>query len=64
MATPTPPGDAVAAEIYAKAFQQDPEFFRFYRSIEAYRRSIGTGNDVLVLDLESDFFRYLNQSNP
>ncbi len=57
-------GDAVAAEIYAKAFQKDEEFFRFYRSIEAYRRSIGTGNDILVLDSSGDFFRYLNQSNP
>lgn len=57
-------GDAVAAEIYAGAFQKDPEFFRFYRSIEAYRRSIGTGSDILVMDTKGDFFRYLNQSNP
>ncbi len=57
-------GDAVAAEIYAGAFQKDPEFFRFYRSIEAYRRSIGTGSDILVLDTKGDFFRYLNQSKP
>jgi len=57
-------GDAVAAEIYAGAFQKDAEFFRFYRSIEAYRRSIGTGSDILVLDTKGDFFRYLNQSKP
>lgn len=57
-------GDAVAAEIYAGAFQKDPEFFRFYRSIEAYRRSIGTGSDILVMDTKGDFFRYLNQSKP
>ena len=57
-------GDAVAAEIYAGAFQKDAEFFRFYRSIEAYRRSIGTGSDILVMDTKGDFFRYLNQSKP
>ncbi len=38
------------------------EFYRFYRSIQAYRTSIGTGNDILVLDAKSEFFRYLNQS--
>ena len=55
-------GDAIAAETYANAFNKDAEFYRFYRSIEAYRRSIGTGNDILVLGSDSDFFRYLNQS--
>jgi membrane protease subunit HflC len=55
-------GDAVAAETYAKAFNKNQEFYRFYRSIEAYRRSIGTGQDILVLDTDSDFFRYMNQS--
>jgi membrane protease subunit HflC len=55
-------GDAVAAETYAKAFNKNQEFYRFYRSIEAYRRSIGTGQDILVLDTKSDFFRYMNQS--
>lgn len=55
-------GDASSAEIYARAYQKDEEFYRFTRSIQAYRRSIGTGNDILVLDTKSDFFRYLNQS--
>lgn len=55
-------GDATSAEIYAKAFEKDEEFYRFYRSIEAYKRSIGTGNDILVLDANSDFLRYLNNS--
>jgi membrane protease subunit HflC len=55
-------GDAASAEIYAKAYQKDVEFYRFYRSIQAYRTSIGTGNDILVLDTNSDFFRYLNKS--
>ena len=55
-------GDATAAEIYAKAYRKNSEFYNFYRSMEAYRRSIGTGNDILVLDSDSQFFRYLNQS--
>jgi membrane protease subunit HflC len=52
-------GDARASAIYAQAFQQDPEFFAFYRSLDAYRQSFRTKNDVLVLDPSSDFFRYL-----
>lgn len=56
-------GDAKAADIYAKAYEQDAEFYSFYRSLEAYRRSIGNGSDVLVLDPDSEFFRYFgNQS--
>ncbi len=55
-------GDAVSADIYAKAYSKDEEFYRFYRSIEAYRESIGTSNDILVIDAKSDFFRYLNDS--
>lgn len=57
-------GDAVAANIYAQAFQQDSEFFSFYRSIEAYKNSVGSGNDMLVLDADSDFLRYLNNKVP
>ena len=53
-------GDARSAEIYANAFQKNEEFYRFYRSVEAYRNSIGTGNDILVLDSSGDFFQYLN----
>lgn len=55
-------GDASAADIYARAFGKNEEFYSFYRSIEAYRRSVGTGSDILVLGSDSDFFRYLNQS--
>jgi len=55
-------GDASAAEIYAEAFSRDPDFYSFYRSIEAYRNSLGTKNDVLVLGPDSDFLRYLNNS--
>lgn len=55
-------GDATSAAIYAGAYEKDEEFYRFHRSIQAYRESIGTGNDILVLDTKSDFFRYLNDS--
>lgn len=56
-------GDALAAEIYAKAYNKDPEFYAFYRSIDAYRKSMGKSGDVLVLDADNEFFRYLNQSS-
>lgn len=55
-------GDATAAEIYAKAYDKDREFYSFHRSIQAYRRSIGQSSDLLVLDSKTDFFRYLNQA--
>ena len=56
-------GDARAAEIYANAYNKDAEFYAFYRSIDAYRKSIGNSGDVLVLDPNNEFFRYLNQSD-
>lgn len=56
-------GDAFAAEIYAKAYTKDAEFYAFYRSINAYKRSIGRPGDLLVLDPNNEFFRYLNQSD-
>lgn len=52
-------GDAIAAEIYANAFSQDQEFYAFYRSISAYKSSFAGKEDLLVIDPESDFFRYL-----
>lgn len=55
-------GDARAAEIYAEAYNQDPEFYAFYRSINAYKQSMGNAGDLLVLDPSNEFFRYLNQS--
>ena len=55
-------GDARAAEIYANAYKRNPEFYAFYRSIEAYRNSMGKSGDILVLDPNNEFFRYLNQS--
>ena len=54
-------GDAKAAEIYARAYGQDPEFYRFYRSLLAYRDSM-RGKDVLVLEPDSEFFRYFKNS--
>ncbi len=56
-------GDAKAAEIYANAYNKDPEFYAFYRSIDAYRKSMGKAGDVLILDPNNEFFRYLNQSS-
>ncbi|MEE8539569.1 MAG: protease modulator HflC [Woeseiaceae bacterium] len=56
-------GDARAAEIYANAYKRNPEFYAFYRSIEAYRNSMGKSGDILVLDPNNEFFRYLNQSS-
>jgi membrane protease subunit HflC len=56
-------GDAKAAEIYADAYNQDPEFYAFYRSIDAYRNSIGNSNDIMVIDPNNEFFRYLNNSS-
>jgi len=56
-------GDAKAAEIYAVAYNKDPEFYAFYRSIDAYRKSMGKEGDLLVLDPDNDFFRYLNRSD-
>ena len=56
-------GDAKAAEIYASAYTKDPEFYAFYRSIDAYKKSVGISGDILVLDPNNEFFRYLNQSS-
>ncbi|WP_278445580.1 protease modulator HflC [Stutzerimonas kunmingensis] len=56
-------GDAQAAAIYAAAYGQDQEFYAFHRSLQAYRESFSSKEDVLVLDPKSDFFRYLEKSN-
>ena len=56
-------GDARAAEIYANAYQKDAEFYAFYRSIDAYKNSLGKVGDLMVLDPKNEFFRYLNQSS-
>ena len=51
--------DAVASETYAKAYEKYPSFYSFYRSLQAYRNSLGKENDVLVISPDSEFFRYL-----
>jgi membrane protease subunit HflC len=53
-------GDARAASIYASAFSKDPEFYSFYRSLNAYTNVFTDRSDVLVLDPESEFFKYLD----
>ncbi len=55
-------GDAQSAAIYAEAFNIDPEFYNFTRSLNAYRSTFSNSGDVLLLSPDSDFFKYLNQS--
>jgi len=55
-------GDAKASQIYAQAFGQNAEFYRFYRSLEAYRASFKSHSDVMVVDPNSDFFKYFKSA--
>ncbi|HQN65331.1 MAG TPA: protease modulator HflC [Methylophilus sp.] len=55
-------GDAKAAEIYAEAYGKNPEFYAFYRSTEAYKNSFKSKSDVMVLDPNTDFFKYMRSS--
>jgi membrane protease subunit HflC len=55
-------GDAKAAGIYAAAFSQNPEFYAFYRSMEAYRSTFRSRSDVMLLEPNSEFFRYLKDA--
>lgn len=55
-------GDAQATDIYAQAYGKSPDFYSFYRSLEAYRHSFGAKDDVLVLQPDFQFFRYFNQA--
>lgn len=57
-------GDAKASQVYAQAFGQNPEFYKFYRSLQAYRASFKSQSDVMVLDPNSEFFRYFRSSGP
>jgi len=54
-------GDAKAAEIYAQAYNKNPEFYAFYRSLNAYKETFKGKNDLLVLEPDSDFFRYFKK---
>ena len=53
-------GDAKSAEIYAKAYQRDVDFYDFYRSLSAYKKSLGKGGDIMVIEPDSEFFRHFN----
>jgi len=55
-------GDAKASAVYAKAFSANPEFYSFYRSMEAYRSSFHSRSDLMLLEPGSDFFRYLKDA--
>ena len=57
-------GDAKASTIYASAYGANPEFYAFYRSLEAYKATFRSKSDVMVLDPSSDFFRYLKNQSP
>ncbi len=52
-------GDAQAAALYARSFKRDPEFYAYYRSLQAYRASFRSKSDLLILEPDSDFFKYL-----
>ena len=52
-------GDAAASQTYAHAYSKDPEFYAFYRSLQAYERSLGKDGDLLVLPPDGEFFKYL-----
>ncbi|WP_221075925.1 protease modulator HflC [Agarivorans aestuarii] len=54
-------GDATAARIYADAYTKNPEFYKFWRSLAAYRTSFDNGGDVMVLEPDSEFFRYMKE---
>lgn len=57
-------GDALATAIYADAFERDREFYRMYRSLNAYRNTFATPDNLLVIEPDSEFFRYFNQASP
>jgi membrane protease subunit HflC len=54
-------GDAKAASVYAAAYRQDPEFYSFMRSLNAYKSAFSNKGDIMLVEPDSDFFKYLNQ---
>lgn len=56
-------GDAQAAQIYAETYSQSPEFYSFLRSMDAYRKSFNSKQDVLILEPDSDFFKYMKDTS-
>jgi len=57
-------GDAKASETYAQAYNKNKEFYAFYRSLEAYRKTFKDENDMIVVDPSSEFFKYFKQAEP
>ncbi|MBE1159718.1 protease modulator HflC [Dyella acidiphila] len=57
-------GDAQAAQIYAQAYAQDPDFFAFYRSLDAYKKAFGDGRGTIILKPDSEFLRYFGNPVP
>jgi membrane protease subunit HflC len=57
-------GDAQATQIYSKAYSKNPEFYAFYRSLQAYERSLGKDGDLLVVTPDGEFFKYLKDPSP
>jgi membrane protease subunit HflC len=55
-------GDATAADTYAKVYGRNPEFYSFYRGLQAYRRSLGKQGDIIVMSPDGEFFKYLKDS--
>jgi len=55
-------GDALATEIYAEAYGENEEFYEFYRSMSAYREALANQGDVLVLEPDSEFFKYFGSN--
>ena len=56
-------GDAQAVKIFAEAFGKDPDFFAFYRSMQAYRQAMDSGNTTMILSPNSEFFRYFGEAS-
>ena len=57
-------GDAIATATYAEAYNRDPEFYDFTRSLKAYKNTFNDEGDILLIDPDSDYFKYLNKSEP
>ncbi|MCB5189717.1 protease modulator HflC [Methylobacillus arboreus] len=55
-------GDAIASEVYSQAYSKNPEFYAFYRSLDAYRNSFKSKSDIMILEPNSDFFKYMRNS--
>ncbi len=56
-------GEATATRIYAEAFGQDKEFYEYYRSLEAYKQTFSSGSDFMVIEPDSEFFKYFKQNS-